>query len=235
MKTVSLGLRFFLVAFCFMFCIHSSFADVQRKPLAAVDIDEFTKQMQVVVTDTSTMTQAWWIPAEFWGAAFHRTNPAFAEQALGQLKGYGILAVIQADTTPFASLIFHKRDSVEKRLSVSYRNYSIAPISISQAKELPGSVQMLIDVLSPMFANTMGDLGKNMHLFVMNNELNGKRIIDPYQEGTVLVELAASKTTPSRNIAIEFPVDALFEPRYCPNGKPAHISWKFCPWSGKKL
>ena len=105
----------FICGFVLLCMVHSSFADLQRKPLAAVDIDEFTKQMQVVVTDASTMTQAWWIPAEFWGAAFYRTNPALAEQALAQLADYGILAVVQADTTPFGSLIFHQRENVAKR------------------------------------------------------------------------------------------------------------------------
>lgn len=225
----------FICGFVLLCMVHSSFADLQRKPLAAVDIDEFTKQMQVVVTDASTMTQAWWIPAEFWGAAFYRTNPALAEQALAQLADYGILAVVQADTTPFGSLIFHQRENVAKRLSVSYRNYAHKSVTMQRADVLPDSVQMLVDVLSPLFANTLGEMGKNMHLFVMHNEQQGKLVIDPYKEGSVLVELAGSKTTPQRHITIEFPADALFEPRYCPNGKPAHVSWNYCPWSGKQL
>jgi hypothetical protein len=34
---------------------------------------------------------------------------------------------------------------------------------------------------------------------------------------------------------VGMPLDSLFKPRFCPNGKKAHISWEFCPWSGKKL
>jgi hypothetical protein len=34
---------------------------------------------------------------------------------------------------------------------------------------------------------------------------------------------------------LELPLDSLFVPRLCPNGKPAHVSWDYCPWSGKKL
>lgn len=221
--------------FSILIFANNSFAEIQRKPLGAIDIDQFTSEMQVVVSDASSMTQAWWIPAEFWGTAFMRTNPALAEQAMSQLADYGILAIVQADITPFASFVFHDREDVKKRLTVSFRSYSQEPVIIQHATELSDSVQMLINVLSPMFANTMGDLGKNMHLYVMDNLGKQGLIVDPYKSGSVVIKLDKTPTTPERHLTIEFPVDALFEPRYCPNGKPAHISWKYCPWSGKKL
>ena len=223
------------ISLMFFLMINTAGAEPQKKPLSAIDIDQFTSELQVVLSDASSMTQVWWIPAEFWGSAFTRTNPALAEQAMAQLADYGILAIVQADITPFAKFVFHDRDSVAERLAVSFRSYSQAPVVIKPATELSDSVQMLLGVLAPMFANTMGELGKNMHLFVMNNKDKDGLIADPYQPGKILVELAKTKTTPERHVSIEFPVDALYEPRYCPNGKPAHISWKYCPWSGKKL
>ena len=214
----------------------TAFAEIQKKPLGAVNIDQFTKELQVVVSDANAMTQVWWIPAEFWGAAFMRTNPALAEQAMSQLSDYGILAVVQADITPFAGFVFHDKQNVMQRMTVTFKSYSQKPVAIKPAKELSESVQMLVNVLSPMLANTMGELGKNMHLIVMQNRDDKKKlIVDPYQQGKVVVKLAGSKTTPERVTTIEMPVDALYEPRYCPNGKPAHISWQYCPWSGKKL
>ncbi len=212
-----------------------AWADVERKPLSAIDIDRFTSELQVVVSDANSMTQVWWIPAEFWASAFTRTNPTLAEQAMEKLGDYGILAVVQADITPLAAFVFHDRKNVASRMEVRFSSYASKPVKIEEAEELSDSVQMLLNVLTPMFANTMGELGKNMHLYVMDNRKDGNLIVDPYQQGKVQVSLAGTKTTPEKHLSIELPVDALYEPRYCPNGKPAHISWKYCPWSGKKL
>jgi hypothetical protein len=209
--------------------------EIQRKPLGDIDIDRFTSELQVVTSDANAMTQVWWIPAEFWASAFTRTNPMLAEQAMEKLEDYGILAVVQADITPMASFVFHDRENVAERLSVKFSSYANQPVVIKEAKELSDSVQLLLNVLAPMFANTMGELGKNMHLFVMDNRGKNGLIVDPYEQGKVQISLTGTKTTPEKHLSIEFPVDALFEPRYCPNGKPAHISWRYCPWSGKKL
>ena len=208
---------------------------IQRKPLGDIDIDRFTSELQVVVSDPNAMTQVWWIPAEFWASAFTRTNPMLAQQAMEKLDDYGILAVVQADITPMSSFIFHDRDNVAQRLNVQFSSYSQPPVVLQEAKELSDSVQLLLNVLTPMFSNTMGELGKNMHLFVINNRGKNGLIVDPYEQGKVQITLAGTKTTPEKHLSIELPVDALFEPRYCPNGKPAHISWRYCPWSGKKL
>ncbi|MCG8672901.1 MAG: hypothetical protein MI867_26120 [Pseudomonadales bacterium] len=207
----------------------------QRKPLSAIDIDRFTSELQVVVSDNTSMTQAWWIPAEFWGTAFSRTNPALAEQAMSQLADYGILAIVQADITPLAGFVFYDRSNVKQRLSVKFKSYKQNPLELSHSEKLSDSVQMLLDVLGPMFANTMGELGKNMHLYVVDNRINGNTLVDPYTQGQVEIKLAKTKTAEEKYLTIELPVDALYEPRYCPNGKPAHISWKYCPWSGKAL
>ena len=220
---------------CSLSGITAARADIERKPLSAIDIDQFTSELQVVVSDATSMTQVWWIPAEFWASAFTRTNPVLAEQAMEKLGDYGILAVVQADITPLAAFVFHDRKNVAGRLDVRFTSYASEPVKIKEAGELPDSVQMLLNVLTPMFANTMGELGKNMHLFVMDNRKDGDLIADPYKQGKVQVTLAGTKTTPEKHLTIELPVDALYEPRYCPNGKPAHISWNYCPWSGKKL
>ena len=63
---------------------------------------------------------------------------------------------------------------------------------------------------------------------------DGKRILDPYQPGGLQVDLKRKNNQPLQ-AKIEFPLNSLYVPRRCPNGKPAHVSWKFCPWTGAKL
>ena len=59
-------------------------------------------------------------------------------------------------------------------------------------------------------------------------------MVDPYLQGLISVQIA-KRNGDLMTADIEMPLNSLFVPRKCPNGKDAHISWKYCPWSGKLL
>ena len=81
----------------------------------------------------------------------------------------------------------------------------------------------------------MGNLGSNMHFFVLNDELESSpRLIDPYLKGHISIQLERRDEV-QLDARIEMPLNSLFIPRKCPNGMDAHVSWKFCPWTGKPL
>lgn len=81
----------------------------------------------------------------------------------------------------------------------------------------------------------MGNLGSNMHFFVLaDRNANDERIIDPYEVNALRIGLKKSDGE-RLNVVLETPLNSLFVPRTCPNGKPAHVSWKFCPWGGERL
>ena len=81
----------------------------------------------------------------------------------------------------------------------------------------------------------MGNLGSNMHFYVLNDRAKSvSRLLDPYRKGQIEIQLERRDKV-LMDGSIEMPINALFVTRKCPNGKDAHISWKYCPWSGKKL
>jgi hypothetical protein len=81
----------------------------------------------------------------------------------------------------------------------------------------------------------MGNLGKNFHFYVLSDKRNSShRLIDPYKKGLIEIQLMKNKDD-LINAEIELPLNCLYVPRKCPNGKDAHISWSYCPWTGKKL
>ena len=81
----------------------------------------------------------------------------------------------------------------------------------------------------------MGNLGKNMHFYVLNDKSKSfPRLLDPYRKGQINIQLSR-KDDVLMTASIEMPLNSLFVPRKCPNGKDAHISWKYCPWTGKRL
>ena len=94
---------------------------------------------------------------------------------------------------------------------------------------------MLIGSIAPALGATIGSLGDNLQFFVFNDQtLDRKRLMDPGLPGGLIVELTG-KEGRSLQAEFEFPLNSLYVPRKCPNGKPAHISWRYCPWTGKKL
>jgi len=94
---------------------------------------------------------------------------------------------------------------------------------------------VVLAVFKPILGAAMGNLGNNMHFYVLDDRIEGApRLLDPYREGLISVQLMR-KNGDWMTAEIEMPLNSLFVPRKCPNGKDAHVSWKYCPWSGKRL
>lgn len=207
-----------------------------RKPLVDVVIDEFTHDTQVLHSEDYALTQAWWIPVEFWQAALSKVNPALAEQAVQILKSYSMVAVVQADVTALGGFAYYSRDEIAQRLQVQRVGAQGAPVALPQEKSVNPAVQNLLMQLTPLLGKAIGDMGRNMHFFVLaDTDDKGQRLASPYETGRVQIQLGASETQPAQQLDIELPVNALFVPRLCANGKPAHVAWKYCPWDGKPL
>jgi hypothetical protein len=81
----------------------------------------------------------------------------------------------------------------------------------------------------------MGRLGENLNFFVYEDQNKDGRVISPYSPGALKVTLAHKDGAALDPFVFELPLDSLYVPRHCPNGKPAHVSWVVCPWDGTKL
>ncbi len=206
-------------------------------PLTEVNADEFARETQKTISNASSMTQVWWIPSEFWMAAFAKANPALAEQARSILQPYSMLAVVQADMSPTGGMAFYDKASIRERLEASFHTKAGEKASLPEATNPDMAMESLLMVLSPIVANAMGKMGQNMHFFIldMTGAATGARIASPYDSGTVSVTLAATKTIPRREFEFALPLNVLYKPRICPNGKKADVSWRYCPWDGSPL
>lgn len=236
MKPVVKWLVWGAVAGLLMGCATVARKPIERLPLAEVEVEQFSQDTQRILSDQDSYTQAWWVPVEFWVAAFARSHPQLAEQAMTLLKPYTMVAVIQADVTPLGGFVFYEKADIAQRLTVQFENEGVWTTLISKEVTDP-TLHTLLSLLSPVLASTMGNLGANMHFFVFSDqrEKGEARITDPYAEGRVRIKLADTRTQATRLLDIALPVNALFKPRFCPNGEPAHISWQYCPWDGSRL
>jgi len=212
----------------------------ERKSIKAIDIDELTSDTQVILKGAGDnhLAIAWWIPNEFWESIFYRdatTSESDKKAMLDTWSGVSLLAVVQADISAFGAFKFYSKEEVEENMTLSYSDSNGKKQRLSLMQTIDLELMIVLGVFKPILGAAMGNLGNNMHFYVLNDRAKSvPRLLDPYRNGQIDIQLT-SRDKVLIDASIEMPINAVFVPRKCPNGKDAHISWKYCPWSGKKL
>jgi hypothetical protein len=230
----------FIGVLCVLGLISSPLEAADRKSPSDVSSDELTSQTQRVVSQANKFDLVWWIPIEFWESVFAQdptVDAATAAEILDSLRPYSMLAVVQADISALGAFEFLNNTQVARGLSVSYVPTGGAkPSALEPLSDLEADLEVMIGVLRPVLAAAIGNMGENMHFFVLPDlDRSGDRLVSPYEFGAVEVGLGGRDSSPPVELLVELPLDALFIPRMCPNGKPAHVTWTHCPWGGEKL
>ncbi len=212
---------------------------VERRALGDVDANALTTEGQVMGGGADNVDLAWWIPTEFWEISV-RGNPAAdefqANQLIDTLRPYSVIAIVQADVSPFGAFSFFGEDAISNGMLIEYIDKDGKRTIIPHNKEATPDVVILLNQMVPILAAAMGNLGENFYFFPLPDfDADENRLISPYEKGTVRVTLDTRDNIEKTVLEIDLPLDSLHVPRLCPNGKPAHVSWRFCPWSGKKL
>ena len=208
----------------------------EKKQPKDVDVSAMTNETQRT-SYAGGVHLAWWIPPEYWEASLSRdgnVTDAARKQVLDTLGGYSMIAVVQAEVGALGNFTFYERDAVIKGLKLELSDgkdwASLVPLA-----EVPQKLAPLLKVLGPILSSAMGPMGQNMNFFVLDDQKKGGRLISPYEPGMLRITLSDNKGVKLEPLLIEFPLDSLYVPRRCPNGKPAHVSWMVCPWDGSKL
>lgn len=210
---------------------------IDRKEITEIDLNALTVEGQVMTGGVSEIGLVWWIPAEFWEVSMRQESgvpEAQIEQVMGVLRNHSVLAVVQANVSPFGSFQFFEKGQIMEGLKVEYVRANGDVETISHTLPSDPDLRIMLDQMRPILAQAMGSLGQNFYFFPLPDvDKKGNRMVSPYEKGVLRVQLM-NNDVPS-SVELDLPLDSLFVPRLCPNGKPAHVSWNFCPWSGKKL
>jgi len=212
----------------------------ERKSLADVSLGRLTEESQRIA-DNADFDLVWWIPPEFWEVSFLQDatmTPSGVATFMESLRGISIVGVIQADVSPFGSFVFADREVVRKGLSVSFLPDDGRPRHLSPIETLEPDLELLLSQITPILSAAMGSAGENFHFFVFSDIGDGsdvERLVSPYDSGELAIMLAGRTPDSPLEFVIELPMDSLFVPRTCPNGKAAHVSWSYCPWDGSRL
>ena len=222
-----------------LFSISDSTYALEVKQLNQVNANQFITETQVLAPcDPDHVNFIWWIPIEYWKIVYAQDDSlteAGEEKIINYLEPYSILAIFQADISVFGVFDYYVKEEVEKMLEVIFRSEDGSSSNINIAKEIDPNVNMLLDMFTPMLGAAMGNMGENVHFFVLeNHSAKGERLINTYNFGSIDFSLG-TRNSKLLNTQIKLPVDALYIPRICPNGEEAHVSWKYSPWTGQRL
>jgi len=216
-----------------------SFA-VERKSIYDVVVDDLITDTQITPDNVNDdhFALVWWIPNEFWEAVLSQDASVpneDTEAMLDVLSGVSLLAIVQADISPFGAFDFYSKDEVEQNLISFFTNGINQQQRLSLMKEINPDLEIIINMLKPVLESAMGNFGNNLHFYVLDDLSRSKqRILDPYKEGLVEIKLL-QRDGNLMTAKLEMPLNSLYIPRKCPNGMDAHISWNYCPWTGVKL
>lgn len=209
---------------------------LERKELKQVNLDQLTQETQIIYTDIGVHL-VWWMPPEFWEASLAREKGMTrqqVEEVMKILRPYSMLAIVQADVSTFGSFSFYDKKQVTKHLKVVSKKAG-GNKRISLVDKVPPDLELLQQQLKPILSAALGNMGQSFHFFVFKEDNNGARVSSPYEEGVLSVTLLDKKGNKIQPFNFETPLNAMYVPRICPNGKEAHVSWKVCPWDGTKL
>lgn len=216
-----------------------SFA-AEKKPVIEIDEDVLTSETQVSFKGTGDdhIAFVWWIPNEFWKKVL--SNDASIGETekntmLNAMSGISLLAVVQGNISEYGAFEFFSKEEIEKDMKLVYTDADGKKQNVSIVTKIDPTLEVLLGVFKPILAAAMGNMGNSMHFYVLNDKVKStNRLLNPYEKGKIDIQLK-KKEKVFMNTSIEFPLNSLFVPRICPNGKEAHVSWSYCPWTGKRL
>lgn len=213
---------------------------VERKPIEQIDTNAFTSDTQVTASGAGEnhIALAWWMPIEFWESIFAKdknASEAAEKSVLDAMSGVSLIAVVEADVSALGAFDYYAKEEIEEGMKLSYFDSDGQKHSLSPVEKIDPDLEVVLGTLKPVLTAAMGNLGNNMHFYVLNDRAeSSSRLLDPYEKGRIDIKISTRDDVPMY-ANIEMPINALFVPRKCPNGKDAHVSWQYCPWSGTKL
>ena len=212
---------------------------LDKRLLPEIDTNQLTENTQISApSGDNHINFLWWIPIEFWEAAFSQDNTTSEvekKQILDILKPYSLLAVCQADISDLGAFAFYGKEIIEENIQITFKPDEGELTTLNIVDRVKPEVQILLNIFKPILSSAMGSMGENFHFFVLKDfDNSGNRHLDPYSPGTLEFHLKMHNGE-RLNAQLVFPLDSLYIPRICPNGKVALASWTYCPWTGEKL
>jgi len=192
-----------------------------------VDLMDLIKEIQQVKKVESNMKMVWWIPTEYWRIST-KGSPLVTEEGMKQLteivEPFTIIAALDGD-------IGIGNLNYKDTLSISLFSGDKQQFSPLNNDEIPNEAKNILRTLKPVLVNMIGEMGRNMNLYVFPNIGDeGDKIISPSVKGEFRIELN------EEDFNWILPLNSFVAKKECPvDNKLMSGVWRYCPWHGTEL
>lgn len=203
------------------------------KPLQPdqVKVNELVADLQKSSEDTDTLDLVWWIPEQFWAAVMAGEEDGDAEtrEQFGEVfRRNVVIAAVKGDIGTLGSTSFTSEAELRGQLRVL--DPSGKPLAPIPADKVDPKLNLLLQIMRPMFKNVAGELGGNLQFYVFPAQVDGKPLADPLGQGRFTVMLGK---TP---YVFRLPLGSLLVPQRDPaTGESFPGSYSFNPYTGAAL
>ena len=168
-------MRALLIAILVVLSTISYTVAAERRPLAEVDADSFTDDTQITPANAGDdhIALTWWVPNEFWISLMAReetTSETDKQALLDLMAGTSLLAVVQADITPFGAFTFYSKEEIATKMTISFTNSDGKTRKLVPMTKINPDLDVVLGMFKPILSGAMGNLGTNMHFYVLNDK-----------------------------------------------------------------
>jgi hypothetical protein len=200
-------------------------------PAQEVDFQKMVQDTQRVTHPKGEVNLIWWIPDEYWDAAFKKSGALTAERQkefIATVDDYLIFAVVEAKIGPMGGMTGVSKQDLLEKVSVHADGQKL---TLLDDADLSPDVSNLFKVMKPMLANMLGQFGEGMQFIVFKGkDAKGKRYADPRQSGSLVFNLADAE------FKWRLPLGCFLPSKYdVATGEEFPGNYEYSPYSGKKL
>jgi hypothetical protein len=200
-------------------------------PPEKINVNELVSELQKTSQDPDSVDLVWWIPEQFWAAAMAQDknpDPRATKELTEVFRRNVLVATLKGEMGVMGIGDFESEEVLRGKLRVLGPDGKLlAPIP---ADKVERKLDMLIQIMRPMFKSLLGEVGNNLQFYVFPAEVGGKPVVNPLGQGTFKVMLAQ---TPYE---FRLPLGSLLVPQRDPStGEAFPGSYSFNPYTGTPL
>ncbi len=175
--------------------------------------------------DPVRLSMVMWLPLEYFEQFAEHFPRGALEELEEMLDGHSLIAAVDGRVTPLGRLVYQTENDVRKDLAIIKDNDRHSPVP---ADDTPDSVRRLQHIMQDAWAQMMGEMGKNLRLYLFRVEL------DAAARGEFKVRLGGTNTEEVL-FRYETPLRAVVPDTPCQECEyPVRAAWNFCPRCGKE-
>ncbi len=170
--------------------------------------------------DPLRLSMILWMPIEMFAAMEDQLPKGALDEMKEILKGHSMIAAVDGRISPLGRTVFQSEADVRKDLAI-IRNDKIYEAILTE--ETPDALRYLQDAMQQAWAAIMGEMGRNMRLYLFPVEL------DASSQGEFTVRLGGSSSK-EELFVYETPLRAVVPDTPCPAcGYSVRAAWNYCP------